>query len=381
MGTRLMLSLFRLADLRSQGGRALPDEAPPALRGIQQAMRSEGRTDWALIVIAVVALVIVGLLVHVLVSAIRRRRRLVASWQEFTDRLERWGLEPHCRKLLRELASRYSPGNPVRLIEDLGVFEMAVHRHLKPLCARGPGEKSRRAAAAIRELREKLGLRVPSGVTYYSTRELPSGQEVQLRPVKGQEEGTWWAVVGALREDFLALQDVRPKPGGLQGAEVRVVFFSDGRAYSFETKVVVADAAASICLLEHTVDVRSAGARQFHRVQVNGPIAFRAEWEDEEVEREGRVRDFGAGGLALDCPCYYEGEEQLILHIEPGNYLPGAAGSQTDMGDRSIKGRIVESRRLSGGRCRYHIEFRDLDADERQYLFRLARTLELNAQE
>ncbi|MFO8008930.1 MAG: PilZ domain-containing protein [Candidatus Brocadiia bacterium] len=342
-------------------------------------MRDSVGTEVALVVIAVAALGMVALLLQMFLAALRRRRTLEQSWADLGRWLENSELSPEQRRLVRELATRYSPDNPMGVVEQIEVFERAVHRYLKPICADGPGADSQRAGQRLRQLRTKLHLETPSGVLYFSSRELEAGQEVELKPL-GQNEHPCWGVVAEQREDFLVLKGVRPAAGDLQGLEVRVVFFRAGRSYTFETTVVAADSSASRCFLEHTLDVRTAGAREFHRVQVNAPAAVRAPWEDEQVQRQATLRDLSAGGAGLVSRCYFEDGEQVVVVLRPGDCLPEGAATE-DEGPRDLPGTIVGLERTPGGRCRYHVEFGELDSSDRQFLFRLVNRLEVAGQE
>ncbi len=350
---------------------------PPALRAIRDGLTTDTGRGWALFIIAIATLAIVALLVHALVRGVRRRRRIVANWREFASRMERWELDAPARSLLKELARRDSAENPVRVLEELSAFERAVHRYLKPLCAAG-GPRAQQAARAVADLRAELGFAGSEGPAYYSTRELAEGQQLEFAP-GGQ--GEFWGRVAEQREDYLHVAQVEPFPGDIAGRKVAAVFFESNRAYSFDTVVVSADESSRTCVLEHTLDVRSAGARQFHRVRVDKPITFRAAWEEQGVQRTGTLKDLSAGGLALLSPCYYEEGEDVVFHFRPADYLPAADHLGPSLPEQDLTGRIVQVERLAGGRCLQHVSFPELDTPGRGYLFRLVHRLELAARE
>ncbi len=357
----------------------MPPRPPGPLRAIRDSVRHSVGRELALMLIALAALGMVALLLQVFLRALRRRRALEKSWADLARWLEASELSGEQRKLARELATRYSPGNPMGVVEQIEVFERAVHRYLKPVCADGPGPDAEQAARRLGQLRDKLNLRTPGGVLYFSSRELDAGQEVELKPL-GQQQHLCWGMVAEQREDFLVIKGVRPGTEGLEGCEVRVVFFHAGRSYTFETRVVEAEPSGSRCFLQHTLDVRTAGAREFHRVQVNGPASVRSPWEDGDVERQATLRDLSTGGAGLVSRRYFEDGEQVVVLLRPADYLPEDDSFETEPA-RALPGIIVGVERTPGGRCRYHVEFRELDGGDRQFLFRLVNRLELAGQE
>lgn len=363
--------------LTLQATAADSDGALGRLRGLQDGLQSSTGPRWALLIIGFAGLAIVALVIHMLIRGIRRRRRLVENWQEFGARMDRWELDAPSRKLLRELAMRECPEAPVSLLEQMEVFERAVHRYLKPLCASG-GQQAEDAARSVAEIRRQLGFLETEGPVCYSTRELREGQQLQLACKDGRE---FWGSVCERREDFLRVKLSETPPDDITGQAVEAVFFEGNRAYSFETEVVRVDGAGSICVLEHALDVRSAGAREFHRVGVGESITFRAAWEDDGVERVGTLRDLSAGGLAVVSQCYYEEGEDVVVLFRPSDYLPRRDQTGEELGERRLGGTIVETERLAGRRCLYHVNFPELDAEERRYLFRLVHRLELAARE
>lgn len=349
-----------------------------ALDGIHDALQGPSGVRWACFIIGAALLVILLLLVHVLVVRTRRRRRLRASWQQFAARMVDRQLSRREGQLLRELAERETPWRPLDVAERIEVFERAVHRYLKAIESPGSGpEPTGAAAAQVRSLRGKLGFEAPAGAFYFSTRQLPAGLQVHLTTSGADSPGTWAKVKGG-REDFLELVELESPDARLKGRRVEVVFFQGTSAFSFEVDVVAVDTASASCLLTHSLDVRSAGMREFHRVAVGKPITFRAAWEEPRVRREGTLRDLSAGGLGLLCPCLYERGEELVINISPARCLgEGGAPGVRPIEDRQIGGRIVETRRTRDGRCVYHVEFSDISESDQQYVFGLVRRLEL----
>ncbi|MCK4282850.1 MAG: PilZ domain-containing protein [Candidatus Brocadiae bacterium] len=373
-------ALERIWEFRIQDASRRLLTGPDALKGIQQWLGRGMGPRVALFILRAASVAVFLLLLQLLLRAVRRRRRLVASWKEFGQKLGDLGLEPRHRALVRKLASRECPNNPSHILERSEVFERAVDRYMRPFCSAGPGEGPRRASDTVGILRAKIGLGSHSGMVYYSSRELRRGQDVEVRGAEQGQGPICLGTVGEQRADFLHLAGLSAVPDDLAGTAVEVVFYDEGRAYGFATKVV--GMGSSSCLLTHTLGVRRAEARQSHRVAVNKPVTFRAGWEAADIEREGTLRDLSLGGLALVCPCYYEEGEALVVRFRPSAYVsPERAAREDALEDREIRGTVVQMGTVEGGRCLYRIEFSDADAEERRYLFRLVHEVELAAQE
>jgi hypothetical protein len=332
------------------------------------------------IAIGFAVLAVLLVLVQVLVVRVRRQGRVRAAWQGLAGRMARWQLDRQEGEVLRELARREAPLNPLHVVERPQVFETAVHRYLKRLGSSGSDAESvRRAALCVHSLRGKLALGRRPGAIYYSTRQLEAGQQVDLMASGADTPTEVSAKVKGGREDCLELTDVRPAPEGLRGRKVEVVFFQGKNGFSFETEVLASDPDRATCLLAHTLNVRSAGLRQFHRVEARGPVTFRAAWEEPDVCREGMLCDLSAGGLAMICPCYYETNEDVIVGLTPSAYLERERRKRGgEPGSRQLKGTIVDTRPTEDGRCIHHVEFSDLDATDRQFLLSLVRRVEMN---
>ena len=351
-----------------------------ALEGVRRALSHPDTSRWGYFILAVGLFVLVVVIALVIVSQWRKSKRLKAAWIRLGRDMARWHLDRSQQDLVRELINREAPARPLDMVERLDVFEKAVHRYMASVGAlEKNGTAARRAAARVAGLREKLDFTQARGRVYYSTREMAPGQTVHLAR-KGQagRVSAWARVVGG--EDVLALEDMQPPDPALRGEALEVVFFDGKAAFSFDSTVLALDEDKATCRVAHSIDVRSAGSREFHRVELNRPVAFRAAWEGTEVRREGTLRDIGAGGLALVSPCYYEDDEEILLHFQPAVYLnkPDAAG-HSHLADRQIKGVILQTRRTADGRCTHHVEFRDLSSEDREYLFRLVRRIELDS--
>ncbi|MHC4591712.1 MAG: PilZ domain-containing protein [Planctomycetota bacterium] len=351
-----------------------------SLDGIQNALEGPQAGNWVFLALGFAVLAVLLLLIQVLVVRMRRQRRIRAAWQGLADRMARWQLDRQEGEVLRELARREAPLSPLHVVERPQVFETAVHRYLKRLGSSGSDAESvRRAALCVQSLRGKLRFGHRPGAVYYSTRQLAGGQQVDLMASGTDDPLGMSAKVKGGREDCLELTDVRPAPEGLRGRKVEVVFFHGKNGFSFETEVLASDPNRASCLLAHTLNVRSAGLRQLHRVEARGPVTFRAAWEEPDVRREGVLCDLSAGGLAMICPCYYETNEDVIVGLTPSAYLESERGRRGgEPRSRELKGTIVDTRPTEDGRCIHHVEFRDLDATDRQFLLGLVRRVEVN---
>ena len=350
-----------------------------ALDGMRRAFTEPSMARWGYLLVAVMLLALIIVLVRLVLRQLTRSRQVQAAWQQLATDMARWRLNRQEQELLRGLVMRVTPLRPLDLVERVEVFERAVHRHFVLLgVPRKRDESIRRAGALVHGLRTKLGLRHTRGRVYYGTRELAAGQALHLAPKGKGDTPSIWARVGGVREDLLELTHVRPADPALRDRAVEAVFFDGKAAFRFASKVLEVNPDEATCLLAHSMDVRSAGAREFHRVDVKRPVTFRAAWEDDDVRREGTILDLGAGGLGLLCPCYYEDGEELAIHFQPDLYLPPRRGSDQDrLPDRRLKGTILKTRRTADGRCVHHVEFRDVGEADREYLFRLVREIEL----
>ncbi len=356
------------------------------LRSIQQALNrsNEAQVTQFLLGIALLALTLV--LVALLVRKIRGHRRLLAEWKELAARGLRLGLTREERTLLRELAKREAPWTPLDVVQNIEVFERAVHGYLEGSAGpSGPRTSSAApGAGCVRSVRVKLGFERPPGLRYFSTRELEPGQEVRLKLQPGGPSAEQALRATGRREDYLELTGLAPVGEALRGRRVDGLFFRGSHAYGFQSEVVGIDLATATCLLRHTIKVTSGGLREFQRVALGKPAVFRAEWEGPDVRREGTVRDVSGGGLSLQCPCYYETGERLVLAITPGLWLRGGEGDgpapeNEQMADRQMAGVIVDTEKTGDGRCIHHVEFRDATDEDRQYVMRLVRRIELSA--
>jgi len=346
---------------------------PKALEGIQDALSGTDGAPWAVIFMGLALLGILVLFVHLTVVQVRRHGRLKVGWEELARTAARYKLAHDETLLIRDLARREAPMNPVDVVRRPEIFERAVHRHLKRLGSSSPGsQEGQRACALISSLRGKLALRHSGGETYYSTRTLPEGQELFLT-IEGDRTSALKARTGVAREDLLELVDVQPAGARLRGRSVNATFYPRKGAFSFSTDVVRVDPAGGTCLLNHSVDVRRASRRSYHRVQVGQPVTFRAAWEGDAVTREGTLCDLSAGGASVEAPCYYEANESLVFDVRPGVYLPDADEGE---GARPIRGTVVMTQQRGGDVCLYHVEFRQISADDRQFLVDLVRRIE-----
>ena len=353
-------------------------DGPSILRGIHDSMKRPLGSEEAWFIAACGSALITLLLIHVLVMHVRRRRRVLIRWQEFSARLPRWQLTGGESELLGELARRESLDNPLA-VAQADAFELAVHRYLSSESGRKTPNERLAEGRRIRALRRKLGLEVKAGSAYVSTRQFRQGGKVQLQLPGSSGAAQVQAEVGDRREDVLVLAKLDRGDGLTRGLKVTGLLFDSGRSYAFESQVVDARRAPAECLLAHSVDLRPAGSREFHRVSAGMPVHVRAAWEAPDVARGARMSNLSAGGAALVAPCYYEEGEGLVIRIDPGA-IPGAHADDA-MAARDLNGLAVRVQQQADNECEYHVEFRDTSADDRQYLLRLVRMLEIGTKE
>jgi hypothetical protein len=350
------------------------------LDAIREGLSGRIVGSWALVIIALALLAALLMLVQVMVRQARRHRRLRSDWAQLSQTARRLALNRQQSEVLRQLALRESASAPLEVMERASVFEKAVHRCLNRLAASGADADSvRRAAECVHDLRTKLGFDRMTGTAYCSTRELQRGLPVQLSPLDGRGPEGIAARVRGGREDVLCLEGLEPADESLRGRRLEATFFQGPSAFSFEAEVVDLDPTGGGCTLTHTLDVRAAGLREFHRVSVGKPVTLRAAWEEPAVRRAATLRDLSVGGVGLLCPCYYESGEEVVVSLRPADYVPDARGRNPSLPDRDLPGIIVEARRTEDGRCVYHVEFRDAKAEERRYVHDLVRRIELVA--
>ncbi len=351
----------------------MPLESLDAIRG---SLRSAEGLPPASTLAAVGSLLLLVSLICLYLVHLRNRRRLAASWRQFSTAAAKRGLNGDETELLRKFANREDSQRPLSVIESLAAFERGVHRYLTPLARHGRDpERVRAAVALVESLRSLLDFPASGGSARYGTRQLPDGQRVYMTPLRSAAACVWGCVTGS-REDFLQIAELGSDAAHLRGRRVEAVAFDRAGAVTFEATVT--DVEGSSCLLTHSVDVRETDARYFHRVSANAAITFRAVWEPDEVRREAVLRDLSGGGLALLGRCFYEPGERVFVDLSPADLLgPHHKGADDPLQGRQIDGRIVETRQVSKEQCVYHVHFDDMDGPARQYVFALIRRIEL----
>jgi len=346
--------------------------ARAASRGV---MKSD--TNLLPLAIGMAVVLLAAAAVYTFVWFARRRNRYGRNWRAFVDVVADGGFDQGQAEFLVRLARTERMFDPAQILRRLDVFEYAVDHHLRPLAGAGPQSPGLAAECSmIRGLREKLGFWAPRGGTYASTRELEPGLALRFGLVGQQRDADTWAETAAPREDFLEIVRMTHVPAGLPGASVDAVVFSRNRAFRFRSTVVRADEREATCLLTHTVDMQLAGEREFRRVPVDKPVTFRAAWEEDNIRRDGVLIDLSAGGAALRCPCFYETGEQLVLRLAPQAYYRQTSAEQP-LPDRQVVGSVTRTRRTDDDECVYHIEFRDIDGRERQFLSQLVHRIDV----
>jgi len=319
---------------------------PEALKGIQETFRASGGYRVAIVIFGLCSLLLLVVLLEVFIAQWRRRRRLQERWRGFTRGMVRRRLSPPQRALLSEMASRQCPEDPGALLQEHEAFECAVHRHMKSLMANeGPGAVQE-AADLLKGIRAALGFAAAQGRQYHSTRSLPEGLDVELYTSAHADTPIGRARVGSPREDYLELVELKyAQP--ISGRTLRVVFYSSGRRFEFETGLLQVDLPNGVCRLAHSIDVRAAEAREHFRITREAPLSVRARWEPQDAWRQAMLRNLSAGGAALVAGFYYETGEQIVLRIQPAEYLDARVlEEEEDVDEREIGARVLETRKL-----------------------------------
>jgi len=342
------------------------------LHGMKQTLQRPVAGPYVGVAWAVLGALALLLLGGVCYAVARRRKIRRARWETFRRKVARLDLQPQQQGTLEQLARLECDAEPMKVVENIDVFENAVEAYL------GRNGHAPGAVAVLHALRARLGFLTPPGVVYYSTRELEPGQRVRPVFFTGRETIAARARVGTVREDALKLVDVTPPPTeSLRGEGAEAVVETPAGTVSFKTEVLDLDRASASCITAHALAVKRAGQRRFHRVALERPVAWQV--SDGDRRRRGTLVDLSAGGASLRLP---EGErlrrgDRLVLHLQPGRYLRRPAKAKAaDLDDRRIGASVVQVERTRGGGRLYHVEFRDAHPEEERYLFRLVNALE-----
>lgn len=337
-----------------------------------QAPVTDPYTGLAWAALAVLAL---GLGACAAYALVRRRRIRRARWRLFRQKVEALDLPAEHAAVLETLARRRSAMHPVEVLQNIDAFEEAVEGHLHGL----PDDARRLESLRVHTLRRRLGFLSPPGVVYYSTRELSPGQTVRPVLFTGRETVALQARVGAMREDALHLVDVRPAlREDLRGADAEAVVEAAGGRFSFKTKVLDVDHARSSVRAAHTLDVRRAGQRRFHRVAIDKPATFRSASQADGAPCRGRLADLSACGASLYSadPRALSAGERVEVRIQPARYLGFSRAGRHGLRARWIVGTVISVDRARNGGRVYHVDFRAAPPDDERYLFRVVNALE-----
>ncbi len=343
-------------------------DGPSALRSIHESLQTPPRGGHALLAVLFGSAVALVALIHLLVMHMRRRRKALNNWRDFAARLSGWKLTQAESGLLKNMARKEVLLAPMQIAERADIFERAVHNHLHSVRSSRAGEaEMRREAHKVGSLRRKLALENTVGLRCVSTRQMGTGRKVRIQTKGTVSRGK----VGGPRDDLLEVNDLDPPLDLKTGSRVEVTFYERTRSYVARTRVV--RSTGSSCLLEHSMEVSVGGSREYHRVDVGGKVSFRATWETGDVRREGKLVDMSAGGMAFLAPCYYKSGEGLLVRVEPQRI---AGGNGDPLKERDLPAVVVSTTETDGDECRYHVEFGDLNDDDRAHLQRLVHAIE-----
>lgn len=329
-------------------------------------------------VVGLLFLVGLGYGLYVAFLALRRHRRWQRALWELEQDMEGLDLTSEQRGLLLAAACRLKgQPNKVRL-RRAGFLETAVHDYVQPFMSRGAGTQHlARACEVIRDLRAKLRVFGSQQSAYCSTRQIAAGVCVRVTFPNDLDSLVIWGLTGARREDFLEVKGLTGSPAKLSERQVDVACVTLRHTYSFRSRVMRADRALASCLLEHTIDLQTAGNREHHRVQVDRPIVFRAAWEGENTNREGTLIDLSAEGAAIRAQCEYEEGEGISIDLVPVElYEPYAV--EELLPPRRLVATIRDVGTGQGDACVYHMAFRDMDEKTKRYVAQLVHRIDVN---
>ena len=350
------------------------------LKGILEATRRTVPPGALLALLALALAVLMVLLVRRVILVLKERREIREKWSAFTGGLKSLSLVSAERRLAQTMAARQCPKEPGRLLKEDSCFEAAVQAHMDPHRAPEDGEDLTKTHGCVQALRKAFGFDSPSGVIYRSSRQIGLGQELYLDK-SGEGGERPHGFVTDRREDYLVIGDVQPPQPNLAGSRIHTVFFVSGRSYAFETRVERCEEDGRRLFLEHVTEVKMGDRREYYRVRAPGPISIRADWEGADVRREGFLLNLGAGGACVVAPCFYEEGEVLVLELIPDRYLGQGDDEEDILPGKSITGRVIEAVRTPRERCRYHIQFHEAAVEDRRYLLKLVRRIEVARRE
>jgi len=345
------------------------------LGGIIEAFRNPQGVFPAAFLSGVAAFCTFVVLLH-LAWSLRSR---LAAWRALDRGMSRQGVEGGEAQLLRALARCAVPQAPVNIVQNIWIFEAAVHRYLAP-ARRSPGRMGREAPAAalIRRLRRKLGFDARCRAVYHSTRELMPGLLIQLLFPGARKGSSAWARIADCREDYLHLTVLESAGLLVPGLEVEARFVAGSHRFAFHSRVVEVDRASGECLALHSLDIQLADRRHWRRFEINGSVAFKPGRNGSEPWRPATLWDLSPGGAKLlsSSPCPVGG--RVTLRLEPASYVPAnPVGPDADLGQRQIAGSVTAVEPVAGG-YNHHVEFRDIENADEDYLCRLMNVIQFS---
>lgn len=302
---------------------------------------------WEIPLIAVPILAVVLGVGLVIQWRIARRRRALRAGRLFRDGIERLGLEPSQRRVLRSLAAGLGQDIvPTELMRHRATFERAVHRFMRR-------RNTSSAAPHLAVLRERLGFHSTEGADFISTRQLAWGSPARVQ-VLGRDE-PFSGRVGPLRDDLLEVVEL-DDGASLAGEDVLVTVFRDSRRYEFTSRVVEADATS--CRLRHALDPKDVDVREDMRVNVKRRVTLRVG----ERRLRGTLVDLSVGGAAVRCATALEDGVRVDLFLDRyslAGELPPAGGPDDPW---HLQARVVGSQH-EVGEWLHHLQFVDMDVD------------------
>ncbi len=303
-----------------------------------------------------------------------RRRRRQESWKTLGVIARDKELSPEERTLLEELARRWSPDDPHRMVSVRHLFDQAVESELEEFRKHGNIAEFERVGLLLHDVRTRLSLDyVPIGQRIHSTRELYVAQELWIARASVSPPKWLRGSVVNIDESYLSIRivgSVDEREQFTREEEVRVRMWREEDArYLFTIRFAREDREPSALLFFHTSDLTRMQSRDFYRVRyeqnvtvgiLNAPVdGVEQDTRERQVvtKLRGRVTNISAGGLALVAPQAIP--SQVLIRVTLEFNLPGSQPVTVDA-------RLVSSVPLSGGRYLVRATFFGIDDESRE---------------
>ncbi|MBX7254762.1 MAG: PilZ domain-containing protein [Candidatus Hydrogenedentes bacterium] len=303
-----------------------------------------------------------------------RKRHRLESWKTLEAIAREKELTPDEKKLLENVAKRWSPDDPHHMVSVRHTFDKAVESEMEQIKTAGDLTAFEQAGVLLRDIRGRLALDyVPLGQRIHSTRELFTGQEIWISRVSAAPPKWIRGSVASIDEAYLGVRIVgatEERPVFERNEELRVRLWREEDArYMFTVRFAREDREPPALLFYHTSELTRVQARDFYRVRyeqnvtigiLNAPVDGNTQdTKDRQVvtKLRGRITNISAGGLALVAPQAIP--TQVLIRVTLEFNVSGLEPVTVDA-------RLVSSAPLSGGRHLVRATFTGIDDQARE---------------